>query len=138
MCIRDSLDAVQQAGSLHLDHHVAVFQHTLHGQGVAVFLDVGNVGHLRQVQLLCDLRANLSGIAIDCLTAAEDNVLDVYKRQTQEKVDAIVGAITPGLKEDLCADCDLIVEAAFEDMKVKQTTFGELDTICLLYTSRCV
>ena len=49
---------------------------------------------------------------------------------TQEKADAIVAAITPGLKEDLCADCDLVVEAAFEDMKVKQTTFGELDKIC--------
>ena len=49
---------------------------------------------------------------------------------TQEKVDAILAAITPGLKEDLCADCDLIVEAAFEDMKVKQTTFAELDKIC--------
>jgi len=48
----------------------------------------------------------------------------------QEKADAIVAAITPGLKENLCADCDLIVEAAFEDMKVKQTTFGELDKIC--------
>ena len=35
-----------------------------------------------------------------------------------------------GLKENLCADCDLVVEAAFEDMKVKQTTFGELDKIC--------
>ena len=41
-----------------------------------------------------------------------------------------MAAITAGLKEDLCADCDLIVEAAFEDMKVKQTTFGELDKIC--------
>ena len=49
---------------------------------------------------------------------------------TQEKVDAILAAITPGLKEDLCADCDLVVEAAFEDMKVKQTTFTELDKIC--------
>ena len=49
---------------------------------------------------------------------------------TQDKVDAILAAITPGLKEDLCADCDLIVEAAFEDMKVKQTTFAELDKIC--------
>ena len=48
----------------------------------------------------------------------------------QEKADAIVAAITPGLKENLCADCDLVVEAAFEDMKVKQTTFGELDKIC--------
>ena len=51
-------------------------------------------------------------------------------KMSQEKVDAICAAITPGLKEDLCADCDLIVEAAFEDMGVKQTTFKELDAIC--------
>ena len=51
-------------------------------------------------------------------------------KMDQAKVDAIVNAITPGLKEDLCADCDLIVEAAFEDMGVKQTTFAELDAIC--------
>ncbi|MGM9912927.1 3-hydroxyacyl-CoA dehydrogenase family protein [Floccifex sp.] len=49
---------------------------------------------------------------------------------SQEKVDAILASITPGLKEDLCADCDLIVEAAFEDMGVKQKTFSELDAIC--------
>ena len=51
-------------------------------------------------------------------------------KMDQAKADGIVAAITPGLKEDLCADCDLIVEAAFEDMGVKQTTFGELDKIC--------
>ena len=51
-------------------------------------------------------------------------------KMTQEKVDAILAAITPGVKEDLCADCDLVVEAAFEDMKVKQETFGALDKIC--------
>ncbi|MCI8916796.1 MAG: 3-hydroxybutyryl-CoA dehydrogenase, partial [Oscillospiraceae bacterium] len=51
-------------------------------------------------------------------------------KMDQAKADGIVAAITAGLKEDLCADCDLIVEAAFEDMKVKQTTFGELDKIC--------
>ena len=49
---------------------------------------------------------------------------------TQEAVDAIVAKITPGLKENLCADCDLIVEAAFEDINVKKTTFKELDAIC--------
>lgn len=48
---------------------------------------------------------------------------------TQETVDAILARITPGLKEDLCADCDLIVEAAFENMEVKKTTFAELDKI---------
>lgn len=49
---------------------------------------------------------------------------------TQEKVDAILASIEPGLKENLCADCDLIVEAAFENMEVKQNTFRELDAIC--------
>ena len=28
-------------------------------------------------------------------------------KMTQEAVDAIVAKITPGLKENLCADCDL-------------------------------
>ena len=32
----------------------------------------------------------------------------------QAEVDRRMAAITAGLKEDLCADCDLIVEAAFE------------------------
>ena len=46
------------------------------------------------------------------------------------QVDGILAKITPGLKEDICADCDLIVEAAFENMEVKKTTFAELDKIC--------
>ena len=50
-------------------------------------------------------------------------------KMTQEAVDGILAKITPGLKEDLCKDCDLIVEAAFEDMGVKKTTFQELDKI---------
>ena len=48
----------------------------------------------------------------------------------QAEVDRRLAAITPGLKEDICADCDLIVEAAFEDVKVKQDTFSALDKIC--------
>ena len=51
-------------------------------------------------------------------------------KMAQEKADGILAKITPGLKEDLCADCDLIVEAAFENMEVKKTTFSELDKIC--------
>jgi 3-hydroxybutyryl-CoA dehydrogenase len=50
-------------------------------------------------------------------------------KMDQAKVDGILAKITPGLKEDLCADCDLIVEAAFEDMEVKKKTFKELDEI---------
>ena len=51
-------------------------------------------------------------------------------KMTQEAVDGILTKITPGLKENLCADCDLVVEAAFENMEVKKSTFAELDKIC--------
>ena len=48
----------------------------------------------------------------------------------QVEVDKRLAAITTGLKEALASSCDLIVEAAFEDMKVKKETFAELDKIC--------
>ena len=50
-------------------------------------------------------------------------------KMTQEAVDAILAKITPGLKEDLCADCDLIVEAAFEDEKTKNVFLAILRDI---------
>ena len=50
-------------------------------------------------------------------------------KMTQEAVDGILAKITPGLKEDLCKDCDLIVEAALEVMDVKKQTFKELQDI---------
>lgn len=41
----------------------------------------------------------------------------------------ILSKITTGLKE-ICKDADLIVEAAFENLEVKKTTFSELHKIC--------
>lgn len=49
-------------------------------------------------------------------------------KKSQEDVDAILGKITTGLKEDT-ADCDLIVEAALEDMEAKKALFKELNDI---------
>ena len=49
-------------------------------------------------------------------------------KMEQAAADAILAKITTGVK-DICTDCDLIVEAAFEDMGVKKTTFQELDKI---------
>ena len=48
---------------------------------------------------------------------------------SEEEAEAIIGKITTGLR-DKCADCDLIVEAAFEDMAIKHEMFQELDTLC--------
>ena len=39
---------------------------------------------------------------------------------------AILAKITPGLKEDLCTDCDLIVEAAFERYGSKENYFQRI------------
>lgn len=47
----------------------------------------------------------------------------------QEKADAILAKITTGVK-DICTDCDLVVEAAIENMEIKKQTFKELQDIC--------
>ena len=92
------------------------------GQGIAkAFAQVeGNT------VALCDIKQEWAENGLAKIKKGYEKLVAKGK-MTQEKADAIVAAITPGLKEDLCADCDLVVEAAFEDMKVKQTTFGELD-----------
>ena len=46
-------------------------------------------------------------------------------KMEQEKADAIMARITCGLK-DICTDCDLVVEVAPENMKIKKDTFKEL------------
>ena len=78
---------------------------------------------------LCDIKAEWAENGKNKIKAGYDKLVAKGKMD-QAKADAIVASITPGLKEDLCGDCDLIVEAAFEDMKVKKDTFGELDKIC--------
>ena len=78
---------------------------------------------------LCDIKQEWAEGGKDKIVKGYAKLVEKGKL-TQEQVDKIVGSITPGLKEDICADCDLIVEAAFEDMTVKQTTFKELDAIC--------
>ncbi len=50
-------------------------------------------------------------------------------KMDQDAADAILGRIKTGTKE-ICTDCDLIVEAALENMEVKQATFRELQNIC--------
>lgn len=47
-------------------------------------------------------------------------------KMDQEKADAILAKIIPGAKEDVCGDCDLIVEALKEDMGMKKAVFADL------------
>lgn len=73
---------------------------------------------------LCDIKQEWAEGGKAKIAKGYDRLVQKGKL-TQEAVDAILAKITPGLKEDLCADCDLIVEAAFENMEVKKTTFSE-------------
>ena len=40
-----------------------------------------------------------------------------------------MGALTPTLDLNALADCDLIIEAVYENMDVKKELFGKLDAI---------
>lgn len=50
-------------------------------------------------------------------------------KMEQAAADAILAKITTGVKT-ICTDCDLIVEAALENMQIKKQTFKELQDIC--------
>ncbi len=49
-------------------------------------------------------------------------------KMEQAAADALLDKITTGTK-DICTDCDLIVEAAIENMEIKKQTFKELQEI---------
>ena len=46
-------------------------------------------------------------------------------KMEQAAADAILAKITTGTKE-ICKDCDLVIEAAIENMEIKKQTFKEL------------
>ncbi len=76
---------------------------------------------------LCDITAEL---ALRGKGRIENQLM---KRVQKGKMDAaaaeaVLNRITTGTK-DICSDCDLIVEAAFESMDVKKQTFTELMAI---------
>ena len=50
-------------------------------------------------------------------------------RLKPEQVEAAMGALTPTLDFDALAQCDLIIEAVYENMDVKKEIFGKLDKI---------
>jgi 3-hydroxyacyl-CoA dehydrogenase len=48
---------------------------------------------------------------------------------TQEQVEKAMGLLSPTLDFEALADCDLIIEAVYENMDVKKEVFGKLDRI---------
>ncbi|WP_031554010.1 3-hydroxyacyl-CoA dehydrogenase NAD-binding domain-containing protein [Parvularcula oceani] len=50
-------------------------------------------------------------------------------RMTDEQVEKAMGLLTPTLDMNDLGDCDLIIEAVFEDMDIKKDVFGKLDAV---------
>ena len=51
-------------------------------------------------------------------------------KMTEEVKEEILGRISGTTDMNMAADCDLVVEAAVENMKIKKEIFTELDKIC--------
>ena len=51
-------------------------------------------------------------------------------KMTEEDKEAILERITGTIDLALAADCDLVIEAAVENMEIKKSIFSELDRIC--------
>ena len=69
--------------------------------------------------------------------AALDKGLDVIRKNyersrstTPEQVEQRMALITGSTDKSGFADCDIVIEAVFEDMELKKTIFRELDQIC--------
>ena len=77
---------------------------------------------------LCDIKEEFAAGGKDRIAKSFAGRVAKGKME-QADADKILAKITTGLK-DICKDCDLIVEAAFENLEVKKTTFKELHAIC--------
>ena len=69
--------------------------------------------------------------------ASLDKGLDVVRKNyersrstTAEQVEERMSLITGSTSKQDFADCDMVIEAVFEDMELKKTIFKELDEIC--------
>ncbi|WP_276798102.1 3-hydroxybutyryl-CoA dehydrogenase [Fusobacterium gonidiaformans] len=78
--------------------------------------------------VLCDINDEFAARGKEKLKKGFDKRIAKGKME-QAAADAILSKITTGTKEK-CGDCDLIIEAAIENMEIKKQTFKELQAIC--------
>ena len=78
--------------------------------------------------MLCDINETFAAKGKKKIAAGFEKRVAKCK-MTQEEAEGILSKITTGTKE-ICGDCDLVVEAAIENMEIKKQTFKELDAIC--------
>ena len=70
--------------------------------------------------MLCDINETFAANGKKKIAAGFEKRIAKGK-MTQEEADKILNKITTGVK-DICGDCDLVVEAAIENMEIKKQT----------------
>lgn len=78
--------------------------------------------------VLCDIQESFAQGGKEKIQKSLEKLVAKGKMEAAQK-DAILSKITTGLKEKV-ADCDLVVEAAIENMQAKRDLFLSLQTIC--------
>ena len=78
--------------------------------------------------VLCDINDEFAAGGKKKIQKALEKLVSKGKMDEAKK-DDILGRIVTGTKE-IAGDCDLIIEAAIENMEIKKQTFKELDAIC--------
>lgn len=78
--------------------------------------------------VLCDIQESFAENGKKKIQASLEKLVSKGKMEAAKK-DAILAKITTGLKEKV-ADCDLVVEAAIENMQAKRELFQALQGIC--------
>ena len=78
---------------------------------------------------LCDINDELAANGKNKIAKGFEKRIAKGKME-QAAADAILAKIVTGTKEVICGDCDLIVEAAIENLEIKKQTFKELQDIC--------
>lgn len=76
---------------------------------------------------LCDIKTEYAEGGLNKIKKNMDFLVGKEKI-TREKADEILGKITTGLN-DICTDCDLIVEVALEDLEIKKNIFKQLQGV---------
>jgi 3-hydroxybutyryl-CoA dehydrogenase len=78
---------------------------------------------------MTDIRQDRIDRGLEVIRKSTDKLLQKGKL-TREGRDAALGNISVSVSHGRLRDCDLVIEAVFEDMQVKSPLFTELDRIC--------
>ena len=78
---------------------------------------------------MTDIRQDMIDRGLEVIRKSTDKLLQKGKL-TREGRDAALGNISVSVGHGRLRDCDLVIEAVFEDMQVKSPLFTELDRIC--------